>query len=250
VQPTLDLLRKLVSELSKYQIFIVSPITRYISSPCCNAEDHVANSGDPEFFSSTLSGLTKLKFLLKKKLALATLLDGIELICGAGCGRERMEQTLRTGWADPVHPKPHIYSKMALNLIEKVAAAGNTAHSQKQKRSDSSDEASSSRERQVACRRGLGQQRRLLWQLWPLWQCRSSKPAGIHCTHGGTTPKGAIGQPKDTPATTTRGPPRWAEVLTEAEGMPEAEATVESETAATTWEVSLTEGERRPWSCW
>jgi hypothetical protein len=130
------LLRKLVSELSEYPIFIVSPITRYISGPCCNAEDHVSNSGDPEFLSSILSGLTKLKFLLRKKLAPATVLDGIELICGAGCGKERTEQTLRTGWADPVHPKPHIYSKMALNLNEKVAAAGNTAPSQKRKRSE------------------------------------------------------------------------------------------------------------------
>jgi hypothetical protein len=154
LQLTLDLLRKLVSELSEYQIFIISPNARYISGPCCNAEDHVANSGDPEFLSSILSGLTKLKFLLRKKLAPATVLDSIELICGVGCRRERMEQTLRTGWADPVHPKPHIYSKMALNLIEKVAASGNTAQSQKRKRSESSDSASTSHERQVSGGRG------------------------------------------------------------------------------------------------
>jgi hypothetical protein len=58
----------------------------------------------------------------------------------------------------------------------------------------------------------------------------------------GTTPRGAIGQPEATPATTTRGPPQWAEVLIEAEGMPEAEATAESEAAATIWEVNLAEG--------
>ncbi len=158
LQTTIDLLRKLVSELSEYQIFIISPITRYISGSCCNAEDHVANSSDPEFLSSILSGLTKLKFLLRKKMAPATVLDGIELICGAGCGRERMEQTLRTGWADPVHPKTHIYSKMALNLIEKVAASGNssgnTTQSQKRKRSESSESASTSQERQVTGGRG------------------------------------------------------------------------------------------------
>ncbi len=154
MQVTLDLLRKLVSELSEYQFFIISPITRYISGSCCNAEDHVANSGDPEFLNTILSGLTKLKFLLRKKLAPATVLDGIELICGSGCGRERMEQMLRTGWADPVHPKPHIYSKMALNLIEKVAASGNKAQSQKRRRSESSESASSSQERQVTGGRG------------------------------------------------------------------------------------------------
>jgi hypothetical protein len=37
---------------------------------------------------------------------------------------------------------------------------------------------------------------------------------------------------------TTRGPLTGAEATTEAEGMPEAEVTAESEAAATTWEVS------------
>jgi|688.fasta_scaffold1018229_1 hypothetical protein len=55
----------------------------------------------------------------------------------------------------------------------------------------------------------------------------------------GTAPKGATIQ---TVASPTRGPPIWAEAPTEAEGMPEAEDTVESEAAATTWEASLTGG--------
>jgi hypothetical protein len=123
----------------------VSPITRYISGPCCSAEDNVTNSGDREFLSKIISGLTKLKFLLRKKLAPATVLDGIELICGTGCGKDRTEQILRSGWADPVHPNQHIYSKMALNLIEKVAAANNPSSSQKRKRSESSEKATPSR---------------------------------------------------------------------------------------------------------
>jgi hypothetical protein len=37
---------------------------------------------------------------------------------------EKKVQTMRAGWAsDPVHPNGHIYAKMALNLIEKIAAA-------------------------------------------------------------------------------------------------------------------------------
>jgi hypothetical protein len=151
-----DLLKRLVMELSEYQIFIVTPITRYISGPCCDAAGHVTNSGDPDFLSSILSGLTKLKFLLRKKLAPAIVIDGVELICGPGCGRERSEQILRTGWADPVHPKQHIYSKMALNLIERVAASNNTPTSQKRARSESSEDASSSRGRQERPKRGSG----------------------------------------------------------------------------------------------
>jgi hypothetical protein len=150
LQLTLDLLKRLVMELSEYQIFIVTPITRYISGPCCDAAGHVSNSGDPDFLTSILSGLTKLKFLLRKKLAPATVLDGIELISGSGCGRERTEQILRTGLADPVH----IYSKMALNLIEKVAASNSTPTSQKRARSESSEDTSSSRGRQDRSGRG------------------------------------------------------------------------------------------------
>jgi hypothetical protein len=154
LQLTLDLLKRLVMELSEYQIFIITPITRYISGPCCDAAGHVSNSGDLDFLSSILSGLTKLKFLLRKKLAQATVLDGIELICGSGCGRERTEQILCIGWADPVHPKQHIYSKMALNLIEKVAASNSTPTSQKRARSESSEDASPSRVKTGQIREG------------------------------------------------------------------------------------------------
>jgi len=157
---TVELLKKLVAEFSEYQLFFVTPITRYILGPCCNADDHVTNSGNPDFVSKILSDLTKLKFALRKQLAPATVLDGIELICGSGCSKDRIEMTLRSGWADPVHPKPHIYSKMALNLIEKVAATSSTSNSQKRKRSDSSDDGSSSRAPGPSSRSGSGTQQR------------------------------------------------------------------------------------------
>jgi hypothetical protein len=157
---TVELLKKLVSELSEYQLFFVTPITCYILGPCCDAVDHVTNSGNPDFLSKILSDLTKLKFTLRKQLSPATVLDGIELICGAGCGKDRMEQTLRSGWGDPVHPKPHIYSKMALNLIEKVADAISPAGSQKRKRSDSSEEGPSPRVPGPPSRGGQGSHNR------------------------------------------------------------------------------------------
>jgi hypothetical protein len=153
---TVELLKKLVSELSEYQLFFVTPITRYILGPCCTAEDHVTNSGNPDFFNKILSDLTKLKFALRKQLSPATVLDGIELICGSGCSTDRIEQTLRSGWADPVHLKPHIYSKMALNLIEKVAPASGPTGSQKRKRSNSSEEVPSSRASGPPTRGGQG----------------------------------------------------------------------------------------------
>jgi hypothetical protein len=70
-------------------------------------------------------------------------LDGIELVCGTGCSKEKIEQTLLSGWAlDPVHPSSHVYAKMALNLIEAVAAPKSNTDSRKRKRSEDSSSGS------------------------------------------------------------------------------------------------------------
>jgi hypothetical protein len=231
LQHTLDLLKRVVSELSEYPIFIMSPITRYISGPCCSADDQVSNSRDPEILSSILSGLTKLKFLLRKKLAPATVLDEIELICRTGCGKERTEQILRSGWADPVHPNQHIYSKMPLNLIEKVAAANNPSSSQKRKRS----EPLRKQLRQEAPAQSRVADRRRVEE-------------GI-ATGAGILPTRSIPLLEATERSvlftvirhTPHGPFPGAEAPTLAEGMLEVEATPTSEAVATTGEDSLDE---------
>jgi hypothetical protein len=92
--------------------------------------------------SQIIADLTKLNFSLQKKLSPAVILDGIELICGFGCVKDRVEQTLRAGWAsDPVHPNAHIY--VALNLLEKLSAASDGTRQpgmeRKRKRSESSN---------------------------------------------------------------------------------------------------------------
>jgi hypothetical protein len=91
----------------------------------------VTNFHDPDFLPDLLRDLNKQKFELRKSLAPAVVLDGIQLVCGDSCNMEKKVQTMRAGWAsDPVHPNGHIYAKMALNLIEKVAgAAGQTTTS-------------------------------------------------------------------------------------------------------------------------
>jgi hypothetical protein len=63
-----------------------------------------------------------------------------------------------------------------------------------------------------------------------------------HTGHTGYRSQGSYNSNCVTPTATTRGPPIGAEDPTEAEGMPEAEVTAESEDAATTWEVSLAGG--------
>jgi hypothetical protein len=138
-------LKRIVDEFPDSDLFIISPVTRFVSGPCCQNTGHVTNFGEPDYLSNLISDLTKLKFQLRKKLQPATIIDGIKLVCGEGCGREKVEQTLRAGWAlDPVHPSSHVYAKMALNLIEKVATPPVKPNPKKRKRSDDTGSGSGS----------------------------------------------------------------------------------------------------------
>ncbi len=119
-------LRRAIAECGEFPVFVITPRTRLVSQPCCTDAGHVTNFQDPEFLSDILLDLNKQKFYLRKSLAPATVLDGVQLVCGDNSSLERKEQTMRAGWAsDPVHPNGHIYAKMALNLIEKIAPASN-----------------------------------------------------------------------------------------------------------------------------
>jgi hypothetical protein len=82
-QAVFEQLRRIISEFSEYILYIITPVTRYISMPCCDIPEHVTNFQDPDFLSQILADLTKLKFSLRKKLSPAIILDGIELVCGA-----------------------------------------------------------------------------------------------------------------------------------------------------------------------
>jgi hypothetical protein len=119
-------LKRAIAECGDFPVFIVTPWTRFVSQPCCMEVGHVTNFQDPDFLSDLLRDLNKQKFFLRKSLAPATVLDGIQLVCGDSSSLEKKEQTMRAGWAsDPVHPNGHIYAKMALNLIEKIAPTSN-----------------------------------------------------------------------------------------------------------------------------
>jgi hypothetical protein len=118
-------LRRAIAECGEFPVFVITPWARYASQPCCTDMGHVSNFQDPDFLPDLLRDLTKQKFELRKSLAPAVVLDGIQLVCGDSSSMDKKVQTMRAGWAnDPVHPNGHIYAKMALNLIEKVAGAG------------------------------------------------------------------------------------------------------------------------------
>ncbi len=57
----------------------------------------MTNFSDPDFLLSLLSDLTKLKFQIRKAVALAVMVDSLELICGSGYSQEKVAQTNQRG---------------------------------------------------------------------------------------------------------------------------------------------------------
>ncbi len=100
------------------------PWPRFVRCPCCSELGHTSNFLDPDFLKSIVSDLNKFLFQLRKLVNPATVLDGLELICGSGYNLEKVRQVVQSGWGDdPVHPHKHTYAKMALNLMEKMSAS-------------------------------------------------------------------------------------------------------------------------------
>jgi hypothetical protein len=121
-------LRRAIAECGELPVFVITPGARYASQPCCTDPGHVSNFQDPDFLPDLLRDLNKQKFELRRSLAPAVVLDGVQLVCGDSSNMEKKVQKMRAGWAsDPVHPNGQIYAKMALNLIEKVAGASGPA---------------------------------------------------------------------------------------------------------------------------
>jgi hypothetical protein len=115
-------LKRAVDACGDHPVFIVTPWPRFARTPCCSDAGHVTNFNNSEFLITILGDLNKHKAALRKALPAATILDGLELISGAGYNAEKAAAVISSGWAfDPVHPSKHVYAKMALNLLEKVA---------------------------------------------------------------------------------------------------------------------------------
>jgi hypothetical protein len=118
-------LQRVVEVFGNRPKFIISPIPRYVSSACCNDTSHVTNRNNEDFLTSILADLALQRYQLRRVFPSCKIVDGLELICGKGYTRDKVEQVVLSGWtADPVHPNGHIYAKMALNLLELIASEG------------------------------------------------------------------------------------------------------------------------------
>ncbi len=103
---------------------------------CCSELEHTTNFQEPDFLKTILADLSKLKYQLRKQASPATVLDGMELICGSVHSLEKASHTIQTGWVeDVVHPVWHLYAKTAFNLLQKLAPTSRPAHAEQSKKS-------------------------------------------------------------------------------------------------------------------
>jgi uncharacterized membrane protein YgcG len=115
-------LKRAIEACGDHPVFIISPWPRFIRTPCCSDAAHVTNFSNSDFLATILSDLNKHKSALRRAVPAATIIDGLELISGTGYNTEKAAAVINSGWAfDPVHPSKHVYAKMALNLLEKIA---------------------------------------------------------------------------------------------------------------------------------
>jgi hypothetical protein len=146
----LEQLKRITQECGTHPVFVLTRWPRFVQQPCCDDIGHVTNFSDPDFLLSILSDLTKFKIQLRKAVSPAVMVDSLELVCGSGYSHEKVAQIISTGWAaDPVHPNKHLYAKVALNLMEKMAnskpaaTSSGTAQNRKRTWSASNDGGSS-----------------------------------------------------------------------------------------------------------
>jgi hypothetical protein len=90
-------LRRAIAECGDFPVFIIRPWARYASHPCCTDAGHVPNFQDPDFLPDILRDLTKQKFQLRKSLAPATVLEGVQQVCGDNSSMDKKEQTMQAG---------------------------------------------------------------------------------------------------------------------------------------------------------
>jgi hypothetical protein len=67
IQFSIDQLRRIISEFSEYTLYIATPVTRYISMPCCDIPEHVTNFQDPIFSESDFGGSDEAEILTSKE---------------------------------------------------------------------------------------------------------------------------------------------------------------------------------------
>jgi hypothetical protein len=78
-------LKRLVIACGDRAVFIITPILRFVTSPCSTTNSgHMTNFQDPDYVKILLKDLNRVRLLLKSSFPGQTVVDCMALICGVG----------------------------------------------------------------------------------------------------------------------------------------------------------------------
>jgi hypothetical protein len=114
------LLKQLIANCGSHIIYILCPVPRFITFRCCDDPAHCTNFANPDYLSTILTDLKKVRETVAKEIPAARVVDTLELMMGSDKKDDRSkEEAVRVHWStDPVHANLHSYYKLASNLLD------------------------------------------------------------------------------------------------------------------------------------
>jgi hypothetical protein len=114
------LLKELIANCGAHIIYILCPVPRFIPFRCCDDPTHCTNFGNPDYLTTILADLKKVRETIAREIPAARVVDTLELMMGGDKKDDRSkEEAVRVHWStDPVHANLHSYYKLASNLLD------------------------------------------------------------------------------------------------------------------------------------
>jgi hypothetical protein len=74
-------------------VFILIPSPRFVRFPCCDNPEYITTFTDPDFLSTILGDLTKLRYTLRSSVHPATVVDSFKLVyAGTATARKKLHR--------------------------------------------------------------------------------------------------------------------------------------------------------------
>ena len=112
---------------------IFSPLPRYVKDGCCEAEGHIPNRADPDFYQKLKQDLTDCSLNIKDFLFTAGMRNGRVM----DPQRNLRGMSVALTWGnDPVHPKEEVYDSLAEGMVAVKRSCNGSSTKRKRKDSD------------------------------------------------------------------------------------------------------------------
>jgi hypothetical protein len=139
---TVSKLRRLINSCGDRDVYIITPLPRYVNAACCDLPAHCTHRGIPENTLKLMCDLFRLRNFVQKRLEdlpRVTVVAAGDLLVGSKLAAPSDVMEATEDWG-AVHGPNSAYSRMALNLIDMLKSSNKQcAGERKRLRTDSMD---------------------------------------------------------------------------------------------------------------